>query len=128
MYGFPYLRRETPEERIDTRPQVNLLHRTIAQFIQPESEAKTVFKCSLDQRTALQHHERSMRCAFVQAHALAYLGQAEWCVALAQGFENRNGALQAMQLIGSVGFGNRFGKRHCKRCVHWSCHGNVLHR
>ena len=54
-----------------------------------------------------------MGSAFVQVHAMADLGETERRLTLAQNLENRNGALQTMQLIGSVGLGNSFGKRRC---------------
>jgi hypothetical protein len=55
-----------------------------------------------------------MGSAFVQAHATADLGETERCLTLAQNFENRNGALETMQLIWSVGLGINLVKRRRK--------------
>ena len=97
MYCFAYIHREPPEERVNPRTQIDLLHRSIAEFIELQSQTKTILWSSLYQRATFQNHERPMGSAFVQVHAMADLGETERCLTLAQNLENRNGALQASE-------------------------------
>src|ERR1700751_1964654 len=102
MYCLAYIHREPPEGRVNTCTQVDLLHRSISEFIELQSQNKTILCSSLYQRATFQNHERAMGSAFVQVHAMADLGETERSLTLAQNLENRNGALQTMQLIWSV--------------------------
>jgi hypothetical protein len=110
VYGFTHLRGETTEEGLNARAQVDLLHRSIAKFIELQTKAEAILLRALNQCAPLQHHKRSMRSTFVQLHALAYLCQTERRVTLAENFEHGDSAIQAMQLIRSVSLGNRLRK------------------
>jgi hypothetical protein len=91
------------------RTQIDLLDGAAAKLVQLQPEAKPVLRRALDQPAALEHHQRAMRRALVQAMRSHTSARPRGPFALAQQLQNRDRAIEALQLIriGGSGFFSR---------------------
>ena len=96
--------------------QIDLLHRSIAEFIELQSQTKTfseVLSISALRSRTMSDRWAVLLCRFMRWQISARLSGAS----LSLRTSRTETALQTMQLIWSVGLGNSFGKRRCNGCV-----------
>ena len=100
LLGFGH---QAAQVRLGAFAQIVLLNRAIAEIEQPQAQPELAVGGALHHVVAFEHHQKAVRGALVKLQRGSDLRQAQRSLTFAEQIENRESAVQSLNLICALG-------------------------